>query len=174
MKGTSAKGIEQLGTKDLAWRPEQGEFELVQLSQQIEKEVAWPWQLTAFWATLTREPSDDDRSIGALSNLSRLWSSCRGGYRASWARDRAGHWDAASAGSSALREALLRSYLDGTVVLSTIHSWARASILWDTEGFYDALKWKLLLGSGLEHELLPGTLALEMPLHMGVRLLRYS
>eukprot|EP00959_Pyramimonas_sp_CCMP1952_P319629 6688080-Pyramimonas_sp.AAC.1 len=42
----------------------------------------------------------------------------------------------------------------------------------DIEGFYDALKWKLLLESGLEHGFPPSILALEMMLHMGARFLR--
>eukprot|EP00959_Pyramimonas_sp_CCMP1952_P032229 676429-Pyramimonas_sp.AAC.1 len=62
-------GIGQLGTKDFVWLPEQGKLELAQLFQQIEKEVAWPWQLTVVLVTPTRKPSGDDRAIGALSNL---------------------------------------------------------------------------------------------------------
>eukprot|EP00959_Pyramimonas_sp_CCMP1952_P085163 1780789-Pyramimonas_sp.AAC.1 len=45
-------------------------------------------------------------------------------------------------------------------------------MMWDIEGFYDALKWRLLLEAGLEHGLPPCILALEMILHMGVRFLR--
>eukprot|EP00959_Pyramimonas_sp_CCMP1952_P346597 7259372-Pyramimonas_sp.AAC.1 len=119
MKGTSAMGIEQLGKKDLVWLPEQGKLGLVQLFQHTETAVAWPWQLTVVLATPTRKPSGDDRAIGVLSNLARPWSKCRGEYRASWTRERAGHWDAAAAGSSAPREALMRSYLDETVALSS-------------------------------------------------------
>ncbi|CAK0877398.1 unnamed protein product, partial [Prorocentrum cordatum] len=174
MKGTSAKGIEQLGKKDLIWLPEQGKQELVQLFQLIEQSVAWPWQLTVVLVTLLRKPSGDDRAIGILSTLARLWSSCRGEYRVSWTKAKAGHWDAAVAGSSALREALARSYLDETVALTTIKDWVQASVLWDIEGFYDALKWQLLLETGMEHEFPPCILALEMILHMGVRFLRDS
>ncbi|CAK0790274.1 unnamed protein product, partial [Prorocentrum cordatum] len=160
MKGTSAKGIEQLGKKDLIWLPEQGKQELVQLFQLIEQSVAWPWQLTVVLVTLLRKPSGDDRAIGILSTLARLWSSCRGEYRVSWTKAKAGHWDAAVAGSSALREALARSYLDETVALTTIKDWVQASVLWDIEGFYDALKWQLLLETGMEHEFPPCILAL--------------
>ncbi|CAK0823536.1 unnamed protein product, partial [Prorocentrum cordatum] len=168
------QGIEQLGKKDLIWLPEQGKQELVQLFQLIEQSVAWPWQLTVVLVTLLRKPSGDDRAIGTLSTLARLWSSCRGEYRASWTKAKAGHWDAAVAGSSALREALARSYLDETVALTTIKDWVQASVLWDIEGFYDALKWQLLLETGMEHEFPPCILALEMILHMGVRFLRDS
>ncbi|CAK0800747.1 unnamed protein product, partial [Prorocentrum cordatum] len=174
MKGTSAKGIEQLGKRDLIWLPEQGKQELVQLFQLIEQSVAWPRQLTVVLVTLLRKPSGDDRAIGILSTLARLWSSCRGEYRASWTKAKAGHWDAAVAGSSALREALARSYLDETVALTTIKDWVQASVLWDIEGFYDALKWQLLLETGMEHDFPPCILALEMILHMGVRFLRDS
>eukprot|EP00959_Pyramimonas_sp_CCMP1952_P328710 6881988-Pyramimonas_sp.AAC.1 len=45
-------------------------------------------------------------------------------------------------------------------------------MMWDVEGFYDALKWKLLLESGLEHGFPPSILALEIILHMGARFLR--
>eukprot|EP00959_Pyramimonas_sp_CCMP1952_P439886 9209223-Pyramimonas_sp.AAC.1 len=55
MKRTPTKGIEQLGKKVLVWLPEQGKLELVQLFQ-IEKEVAWPWQLTVVLVALTRKP----------------------------------------------------------------------------------------------------------------------
>eukprot|EP00959_Pyramimonas_sp_CCMP1952_P292642 6120331-Pyramimonas_sp.AAC.1 len=40
-------------------------------------------------------------------------------------------------------------------------------MMWDIEEFYDALMWKLLLESGLEHGFPPSILALEMMLHMG-------
>ncbi|CAK0849235.1 unnamed protein product [Prorocentrum cordatum] len=101
MRGTSAKGIEQLGKQDLVWHPEQCKLELVQLFQRSEKEVAGPWQPTVILVTLTR-------------NL----------------------------------QALVRSCLDEAVALSTIQGWAQAGMMWDIEGFCDALKWELLLESG--------------------------
>eukprot|EP00959_Pyramimonas_sp_CCMP1952_P125830 2631425-Pyramimonas_sp.AAC.1 len=38
MRGSSAKGIEQLGKTDLVWLPESGKQELVYLFQQVEQE----------------------------------------------------------------------------------------------------------------------------------------
>ena len=174
MRGSAAKGVEQLGKRDLQWLPPSGLQQLTDLYQHVEEQMAWPWQLLMVLVTLTRKASGDDRAIGVVSTLARLWSSCRGQERAAWTREKAGWWDAAVAGSSALREALLRCYMDETVSLSSIKGWIQASVLWDIEGFYDALQWDLLLEKGLQHDLPAQVLGLEMLMHMACRVLKDS
>ena len=48
----------------MVWLPKQAKQELVEMFQLIEREVAWPWQVTVALVTLTRKPSASPHGYG--------------------------------------------------------------------------------------------------------------
>ena len=64
----------------------------------------------------------------------RLWTKLRKPQISEWERLHAGSWDAAHAGSSALRAAVLSLFQDELHVLLGDHA---SAILWNMERFYD-------------------------------------
>ena len=121
---------------------------------------------------LLRKSDGKDRSIGLVSWLARLWGKLRANYTEEWAAQAAGRWDSAVAGNSPVREAAIRSFMDESTSASRIEGHHHASVLWDIEGFYDALQWDLVLSNALDIGFPPVVLALETQIHMAVRFLR--
>ena len=92
---------------------------LADLINASEIEVAWPQQLLYVWYVLLTKLSGkiepgEERPIGLLPMLVRVWERIRRPGPANWCQQRAGHWDAAVAKSSALRATILSMVLDET------------------------------------------------------------
>ena len=84
---------------------------------------------------LLRKPTlGNDRAIGLIVWLVRLWCAIRRDLTRQWTADRAGVGDQAIAGSSALQVAAARLFLYET----TAEGLANGSILWDLDAFYDS------------------------------------
>ena len=167
-----AKGVDMMGSGDFRRLPAGARKVLLELYDSVESRVAWPWQTLTALINLHRKPSGDDRSIGILTMFCRVWCAARSEWPADWTRQRAGAWDTAVAGSSAIRVALLRAFRDETISLGGTSELAAASFLWDIEGFYDALDPVLILEEGLKVGFPPQTLAMEMLLHLTARFLK--
>ena len=65
----------------------------------METKVAWPRHLLHVWYVLLTKPSrtiesGEERPIGLLRMLVRVWESIRRPRLAIWCQQRAGHWDA--------------------------------------------------------------------------------
>ena len=88
----------------------------------IEAKVAWPRQVLHVWYVLLTKlsgeiESGEERPIACWV---RTWERVRRPGLANWCQQRAGHWDAAVAKSSALRATVLSMTLDETAaVLAT-------------------------------------------------------
>ena len=122
--------------------------------------------------TLQVKDEDADRAIGLLAWVVRFWGRLRTSDRAGWTKERSGPWDTALAGSSALRVAMLRLFRDEQAAHSSLPDQQSAILLWDVKGFYDSLRWDLVLEHALDLEFPPCYLALELQIRMAARFLR--
>ena len=105
----AGRGSDALGPGDLRLLPPGARRELGNLFLRMETAGQWAWQLLVVLVVLLGKPSGDDRAISLLAVLARVWGRLRRGPIREWSASRAGFWDAAVAGSSALRQALGRA-----------------------------------------------------------------
>ena len=80
---------------------------------------------------------------------------------AAWVEEEAGPWDQAIRGSSALRAAIQRAFLDETCRGDKCY----ARNLWDIQGFYDSLSPVKVMEAALDLGFPPHILVLEMLVH---------
>ena len=94
--------------------------------------------------SLMQRPKPGDRSIGLLAGLVRWWSKMATLVAKFWTASMADHWNSAVAGSSALRQALLRSFMDESINFSDgsrLGAVCHASNLFNIDAFYDSIEW---------------------------------
>ena len=84
----------------------------------------------------------DTRPIALMPMIYRLWTKIRKPELSEWERLAAGEWDAARAGSSALRAACLSLFQDELHVLLGEHV---SAMLWAMEKFYDNVLVQMLI-----------------------------
>ena len=109
--------------------------------------MMWPWQIMLNLVCMLPKGADDERPIALISTLYRIWAKARKRCLTNWERVRSGVWDAAIAGSSALRAAILRALADEQDILE---GRITASILWDLQKFYDSIRFPRLIRTGKE------------------------
>ena len=128
--------------KDL---PTSGRARLAELTRKYETELRIPWQTILSITCLIKKPGRSrtgDRPITKISCFIRGWLRSRKDVTADWCDRRAGHWDNAIRGFSALRAALCRAMRDEAA------RWGgqfRACMYWDLEKSYDSLDLGLLV-----------------------------
>ncbi len=122
--------------------PEAGLRQLAKLLEKVEETLLWPTAVRECIVQLVPKAETADRPITLTQGLYRCWSRPRGGRVATWSAKKAGHWDRAIAGSSALRAALVRQM--GLEVATTLKiSWIQ--VLYDIEKFYDHVDWSTVV-----------------------------
>ena len=129
------QGVDCLGPCDLRALPVLGKLQALEFLHECEAESAWPWQLLGVPIVLKPKDSGGDRALGLIPYVLRLWGRMRGGPT----RDlnlpgRAGHWDSAIKGSSALQAAMRRAALAEGVALQECCEHVGAYL--DVEKFY--------------------------------------
>ena len=102
----------------------------------------FPQQLWAVIVSLLSKPDGGERPIALLCLLARVFERLCNPEVKSWELARAGFWDDATRGSSALRAGILRLLHDE---LSRFDGLCMASILWDIKKIYDTLSLEMLL-----------------------------
>ena len=95
------------------------------------------------------KPSGGDRVVALIAMVIRVLARCRSWRLGEWDHARAGYWDSAIAGCSALKAAVWRSFMDETAGLAGI---ACATAMIDIEKFFDSLDECLLIQKLLELE----------------------
>ena len=85
---------------------------LVDLLNQCEEQVAWPWQVYITLVCLLAKEVKGERRISLLTMLYRIWSRTRKAFATEWCDAKAGFWDDAVRGSSPLQAALRRLVAD--------------------------------------------------------------
>ena len=134
MNSATGRGTDSLGPLDVRNLPPKGLEQLATLFNEIERNLAWPWQLLLVAQSLLPKPKGGDRGIGLLPWTCRLWSAAKDPLVKGWADSRAGFWDQAVAGSSALQCALVRCFMDETA--GAVGA-AFGSLFHDVQEFYD-------------------------------------
>ena len=104
-----SRGLVQVAPLDLQRLPTKGRQQLLDLFHDCEKAASWPWQFLAIAIGLIPKKVGD-RGLGIMPWLVRLWSRLRADGLGEWVDATADPWDAAVAGSSALREGLRRVF----------------------------------------------------------------
>ncbi|CAK0856487.1 unnamed protein product, partial [Prorocentrum cordatum] len=171
MAKSKAKGVEQMGALAFKWLPPEAREELRIIIEEVERTGTWPWQLMVTLVSLLRKDAGGDRAIGLLPEVVKLWSKVRSEFTNEWVVAMAGKWDAAIAGNSALKEALVRSFSDEVIEWMPVKIYS-VTALWDLAEFYDTLEPLLILDEGLRLGLPARTLHLEMLSHLSARLIR--
>eukprot|EP00959_Pyramimonas_sp_CCMP1952_P301779 6314260-Pyramimonas_sp.AAC.1 len=129
------KGADALVSSDFRRLPVAGRQALVDIFNQCEAFVSWPWQLQSTIIMLLPK-TEGDRALGLLPRVRRAWEKLARPTVAHWVRVAGRHWDAALAGSSCLREAAARILSDGISHAMNIVS---ARTLADIRRLYDTL-----------------------------------
>ena len=109
---------------------------LAEIMNMIEANLKWPAQVLINIVTLMGKPMGGIRPIALMPMVYRLWTKCRKSDIQAWDSKHRGHWDAAVAGSSALRAAVLTIFRDE---LESYDEQTILRILWDMEKFYDTI-----------------------------------
>ncbi|CAK0808313.1 unnamed protein product [Prorocentrum cordatum] len=171
MAKSKTKGVEQMGALASKWLPPEAREELRIIIEEVERTGTWPWQLMVTLVSLLRKDAGGDRAIGLLPEVVKLWSKVRSEFTNEWVVAMAGKWDAAIAGNSALKEALVRSFSDEVIEWMPVKIYS-VTALWDLAEFYDTLEPLLILDEGLRLGLPARALHLEMLSHLSARLIR--
>ena len=116
--------------------PEPAKQALVDLLTQVEQELVWPATILLNLIILLAKPNGGERPIALIAILYRIWVRMRKPELEVWEAARAGHWDSAVQGSSALKAALRRALADEMAIATDL---AVISVLWDLEKFYDSI-----------------------------------
>eukprot|EP00973_Karenia_brevis_P095053 12425469-Karenia_brevis.AAC.1 len=115
---------------------------LGQILVQVEDQATWPSFLLYNIIVLVGKPLGGTRPIALMPMLYKVWTRIRKPYIQKWERAIAGPWDAAVAGSSALRAALTSMFGNE---LAYYKGEATSSTLYDTERFYDNISIPVLI-----------------------------
>ena len=143
-KDGTAKGLD--GTGPRLWKrlPAVRRMKMVELLNNVERELTWPWQLMGQLVVLLGKPTGGERPTALLQFPLRLWLRCRRPVTRQWSKAQGAHWDHALASSSALRSATLQKL---RVELADLEGIPWALILWDLTKFYDTVT----LGALMQH-----------------------
>ena len=163
-----SNGLAMISVSDVKRLPTEGRLQLLQLYAQIEKDLTWPWQLQAIAVALIPK-KNGDRGLGVMSWIVRLWSRLRSDTIGTWADDTGDPWDQAVPGSSSLRAAMTRAFMDETASALKLDT---ASTLWDIQEFFDSLDLTKIMLFAKEFEFPATELVLLISCHLAARLLR--
>ena len=173
------KGVDQMCMTDLRRLPTQGRQEFVDMYNNCEKNLAWPWQILE--AIVMLEPKGEsqpgpsslstggDRALALLSWMGRCWELLNREVVRDWVRAVQQPWDAAVPGQSCLREAMVRSIGDET---ADAVGAATAGGLIDIERFYDSVEFNYAVRAARHYKFPLRILAMSMLQHLTSRLLR--
>ena len=101
-----------------------------------EKDGIFPLQALLALIPLLPKPLGGDRPIFLATQFYVLWAGLRRPWSSEWEEKKAGFWDDAIKGSSALQAGLRRRLFDE---IAAAHGLATASLFWDLEKFYDTI-----------------------------------
>ncbi len=144
--GTFAKdtaiGVDGGTFKAIREMPDNALIDLGAIVHCIVAKIALPPSTLLNILGLLGKKGGGSRTIAIMASLYRLTMRLCGDDVADWDEKRAGHWDTAVAGSSALRAHLLRA-LD--VELAVAEGLAVSHFPWDMEQFYDSIRMARLI-----------------------------
>jgi len=122
----TGRGADNLGPVDARRLPAEGKTGLADLFSTVRRDLVWPWQLLITVEALIPKTSGDDRAIGLLPWLCRLFAQVTGApirLRVAQAPG-TGEWDDAVAGSSALIAGLRRASMGECCRVLGFYDWS--------------------------------------------------
>ncbi len=135
-KGTSI-GCDDLAFTVIAQLPDEALVVLGAIIREVVAHAAVPPSALVNVLSLLGKKGGGSRTIATMPSLYRLILRIGGDDVADWDQEKAGHFDTAVAGSSALRAHILRAL---EVELASMEELAAAHFLWDMEKFYDVIR----------------------------------
>lgn len=145
--------------------------QLVALLGSCERALVFPFQILLQVMSCTPKADGGERVISLVALVARVWSKCRCGSLGALDNARAGFWDSALAGQSALRAAAWRALGDETI------AWLGGSVVaaWlDVRKFFDSLDPCELVEKLTALEFPPVVLYMQLLLHWFTRVLSHS
>ena len=135
----TGRGIDNLGPLDVARAPNKAKADLLTMFDAMLRRCSVPWQLLAVIMVLIQKPAGGDRAIGLEAFLIRLLGRMCNEEILTWTQsyEEVAFWDRAIRGSSALRTALTRLFLEESAELLGCFS---IDASWDIKEFYDSIR----------------------------------
>ena len=161
-------GSDSILPEDFRALPMQAWDELAALLTSCEQKLIFPLQVLLQVMGCIPKADGSDRIIALVALVARAWSKCRCSVLGEWDYKRAGFWDSALAGHSALRAAAWRSLSDETM------AWfggTSATVWLDVAKFYDSLDPGLLISKLVDLEFPPCVLFMQLLLHWCPRII---
>ena len=169
MNEATGLGADRFGPRFIKSLPKEGRQKFVDLLNQCEEQVAWPWQVYITLVCLLAKEVKGERPISLLTMLYRIWSRTRKAFATEWCDAKAGFWDDAVRGSSPLQAALRRLVADE--LTQHTDNQEACTVLFDVESFYDSISLSLVARAGLKLAYPPVLLSLALLTYAGVRFL---
>ena len=144
---------------------------LVGVIREVKSACGWPVQALHVPITLMGKPDGGDRPIALLNMLYKVWTRARHVHEVGWEAEKAGFWDTAIKGSSALKAAAWRAFKDE---LATESGMVTATVLWDLTKFHDTIDLLRLVVSGVEMDYNTLALSLNVQMYLAPKYLRAS
>ena len=145
MNEATGLGADRFALRSIKSLPEDGRQKIVDLLNECEEQIAWPWQAYITLVCLLAKEVKGERPSSLLTMLYRIWSRTRKHFPVEWCEAKAGFWDDAVRGRSPLPAALRRLVADK--LTQRTDNQEACTVLFDVESFYDSIS--LFLG----HEL---------------------
>ena len=111
----TGRGTDNLGPADLRAAPRELVADFLDLLGECEARVAWPWQLLVMIVGTLAKPAGGERGVALIPWVMRAWGQLRKPLGSQWCDERAGFWDEAVRGSSALQAGLRRLFMGEAV-----------------------------------------------------------
>ena len=168
-KTEAGMGADRWRAQDLANLPQQAFSALGGFLETCERELAWPPQWLAMFTSLLPKSEVDERPFAVAPLLYILWCRARGHEADDLCSARAGFWDTAVRGSSALRAGIQRMLMNETNQWLQFRS---AMVCWDLENFYNSICLHRLIASMLALSFLPAIIVMTFTMYFAPRFLR--
>ncbi|CAK0896370.1 unnamed protein product, partial [Prorocentrum cordatum] len=163
LPNATGRGSDNLGPLDIRNLPFQAKQGLADFFNQCERQMAWPWQLMSVLVGMLPKPDGSDRGVALIPWLMRFWAQMRKVIGADWCAAKAGHWDQAIKGSSALQCGIFRLFCDEVDDELDIHY---ANVMWDFAEFYDSVNPIMAFEAALRLDFSPRKLGMAAVLYM--------
>ena len=147
----------------------EGAEAISEILNQVETELKWPAQVLLNLIVYLAKAGGGERPVTLSSALYRLYGKIRKPEMAAWTEKKAGFWDTAVKGSSALKTALMREFWNEVCLEKGLEA---AELLLDMEKFFDTLKPEILAPRAIELGYPPIFLYLGLLVHRAARVLK--
>ena len=165
------RGLDAWAPREVEGLPIQAKQEVFEILKDCEVEGCFPLQVLVNLVALILKPAGGDRPIGLTAWLYCTWAICRNSPSSSWDEKKAGFWDDAIKGSSALQATLLRrtnAEAAASLGLCVVEN------CWDIEKYYDSIDLLQLIVGMQQLDYPIAVAAMDLLIHVAPRILRWN